>query len=159
MAAWGVVFTKRVRPQPAAQEEDMKQKLFMAAGMVGCLLVATLLFAGSLAAPQLDVPKDKAKNQVLTTVLKWAPVAGAKGYRVFVTGNLETLKNLPPKEACKDCFVDEKTEAPTYQIPPKRLKKDITYYWTVRAFNDTEEGPSAEIRSYTMASTFFMDMD
>jgi len=137
----------------------MKRNFLMAAGMVGCIFLATLVFAGSLAAPQLDVPKDKAKNQVLTAVLKWAPVAGAKGYRVFVTGNLETLKNLPPKEACKDCFVDEKTEAPTYQIPPKRLKKDITYYWTVRAFNDTEEGPSAEIRSYTMASTFFMDMD
>lgn len=137
----------------------MKRNISMAAGIAGCLLLASLVFAGSLAAPQLDVPKHKAKNQVLTTVLKWAPVAGAKGYRVFVTGNLETLKNLPPKEACKDCFVDEKTQAPTYQISAKRLKKDIPYYWTVRAFNDAEEGPRAEIRSYTMASTFFMGMD
>lgn len=64
----------------------------MVAGLVGVLWLASVVFAGSLAAPELDVPKDKAKNQVLTTVLKWKPVAGAKGYRVFVTGNLETLK-------------------------------------------------------------------
>ncbi len=138
----------------------MKPKFYgMVAGLVGALWLASVVFAGSLAAPELDVPKDKAKNQVLTTVLKWKPVAGAKGYRVFVTGNLETLKNLAPKAACTDCFVDAKADAPTYQIPPKLLKKDIPYYWTVRAFNDAEEGPSAEIRSYTMASTFFMDMD
>lgn len=80
----------------------------MMAGLAGVLWLASVVFAGSLAAPELDVPKDKAKNQVLTTVLKWKPVAGAKGYRVFVTGNLETLKNLAPKAACTDCFVDVK---------------------------------------------------
>jgi hypothetical protein len=69
------------------------------------------------------------------------------------------IKNLAPGAACKDCFVDEKTDKPTYQIPAKRLKKDIPYFWTVRAVSGTEEGPLAAVRSYTMASTFFMDMD
>lgn len=121
--------------------------------------VTSMVFAGSLTAPELDVPKDKAKNQVLTTVLKWKPVPGAKSYRIFMASSAEILKGIAPGAACKDCFVDEKSDAPTYQIPPKRLKKDIPYFWTVRAVSDTEEGPSAEIRSYTMASTFFMDMD
>jgi len=121
--------------------------------------LSTSVYAGSLAAPELDAPKDKAKNQVLTTILKWKPVPGAKGYRVFVSSSAEAIKNLAPGAACKDCFVDEKTDVPTYKIPPKRLKKDIPYFWTVRAIIGAEEGPVAVVRSYNMASTFFMDMD
>jgi hypothetical protein len=128
-------------------------------GFVAFMWFSSSVYAGPLAAPELDVPKDKAKNQVLTTVLKWAPVPGAKGYRVFVSSSADMIKNLAPGAACKDCFVDEKTDKPTYQIPPKRLKKDIPYFWSVRAVTDKEEGPLAAVRSYTMASTFFMDMD
>ncbi|RPH52414.1 MAG: hypothetical protein EHM85_02835 [Desulfobacteraceae bacterium] len=127
-------------------------------GFVALMWLSASAYAGSLATPELDAPKDKAKNQVLTTVLKWKPVPGAKGYRVFVSAS-DAIKNLVPGAACKDCFVDEKTDKPTYQIPPKRLKKDIPYFWTVRAVSGTEEGPVAPVRSYTMASTFFMDMD
>jgi len=133
-------------------------RVFLTGFLVVMWLSATV-FAGSLVAPELDVPKDKAKNQVLTTVLKWKPVAGAKSYRVFVASSADMLNNLAPGAACKDCFIDEKTDAPTYQIPAKRLKKDIPYFWTVRAVSDAEEGPNAVVRSYTMASTFFMDMD
>jgi hypothetical protein len=43
----------------------------MVAGLVGLLWLASVVFAGSLAAPELDVPKDKAKNQVLTTVMSY----------------------------------------------------------------------------------------
>jgi hypothetical protein len=128
-------------------------------GFVVLMWFTTSAFAGTLAAPELDIPKDKAKNQVLTTVLKWKPVPGAKGYRVFVSSSADMIKNLAPGAACKDCFVDEKTDNPTYQIPPKRLKKDITYFWSVRAVADKDEGPLAAVRGYTMASTFFMDMD
>jgi hypothetical protein len=39
------------------------------------------------------------------------------------------------------------------------LKKDIPYFWTVRAVSGAEEGPVAAVRSYVMAPTFFMDMD
>ena len=133
-------------------------RMFMV-GFVALMWFSTSVYAGSLAAPELDGPKDKAKNQVLTTILKWKPVPGAKSYRVFVSGSADSLKNLAPGAACKDCFVDEKTDMPTYKIPPKRLKKDIPYFWTVRAVSGTEEGPVAAVRSYTMASTFFMDMD
>jgi len=133
-------------------------KLFMV-GFAALMWFSTSVYAGPLAAPELDGPKDKAKNQVLTTVLKWKPVPGAKGYRVFVSSSADMIKNLTPGAACKDCFVDEKTDKPTFQIPPKRLKKDIPYFWTVRAVSGTGEGPVAAVRSYTMASTFFMDMD
>jgi hypothetical protein len=128
-------------------------------GFLTWMWLSSSVFAGSLAAPELDAPKDKAKNQVLTTVFKWKPVPGAKSYRVFVASSADMLNNLAAGAACKDCFIDEKTEAPTYQIPAKRLKKDIPYFWTVRAVSDAEEGPNAPVRSYTMASTFFMDMD
>jgi hypothetical protein len=130
---------------------------FLSLGIVTWLSVGVM--AGSLAAPELDVPKDKAKNQVLTTLLKWKPVQGAKGYRVFVASSAEILNAVAPGSPCADCFIDEKTDGPSYQIPAKRLKKDIPYFWTVRAVSDTEEGPNAAVRSYTMASTFFMDMD
>lgn len=133
-------------------------KLFLV-GFVALMWLSTSVYAGSLTAPELDTPKDKARNQVLTTVLKWKPAPGAKSYRVFVSGSADSLKNLAPGAACKDCFVDEKTDKPTYQIPPKRLKKDIPYFWTVRAISGTEEGPIAAVRVYTMAPTFFMDMD
>ena len=133
-------------------------RMFMV-GFVALMWLSTSVYAGSFTAPELDGPKDKAKNQVLTTILKWKPVPGAKSYRVFVSGSADSLKNLAPGAACKDCFVDEKTDMPTYKIPPKRLKKDIPYFWTVRAVSGTEEGPVAAVRSYTMASTFFMDMD
>jgi hypothetical protein len=137
---------------------NVKYRLFLV-GFLTWMFLSASVFAGSLAAPELDVPKDKATNQVMTTVLKWKPVPGAKGYRIFVAASAETLKNLAPGAACKDCFVDEKSDVPTYKIPPKRFKKDIKYFWTVRAVSDAEEGPNAEIRFYTMASTFFMDMD
>jgi len=133
-------------------------RLFMV-GFVALMWLTTSVYAGPPAAPELDTPKDKAKNQVLTTLLKWKPVPGAKSYRIFVSGSADSLKNLAPGAACKDCFVDEKTDKPTFQIPPKRLKKDIPYFWTVRAVSGTGEGPLASVRSYTMASTFFMDMD
>jgi hypothetical protein len=133
-------------------------KLFLV-GLVALMWLSTSVYAGSLIAPELDVPKDKAKNQVLTTVLKWKPVSGAKSYRVFVAASADTLNKLTAGSACKDCFVDEKTDLTTYQIPPKRLKKDIPYFWAVRAVSGTEEGPIAAVRSYTMASTFFSDMD
>ncbi|MFZ3044974.1 MAG: hypothetical protein WA151_03600 [Desulfatirhabdiaceae bacterium] len=137
---------------------NVNLKVFLA-GFLTVMWLSVTAFAGSLAAPELETPKDKAKNQVLTTVLKWKPVAGAKGYRIFVASSADMLNNLAPGAACKDCFVDEKTTEPTYQIPAKRLKKDIPYFWTVRAVSDAEEGPNAAVRSYTMASTFFMDMD
>jgi len=137
---------------------NVNLKVFLA-GFLTVMWLTVTVFAGSLVAPELDTPKDKAKNQVLTTVLKWKPVAGAKSYRVFVASSADMLNNLAPGAACKDCFIDEKTDVPTYQIPAKRLKKDIPYFWTVRAVSDAEEGPNAAVRSYTMASTFFMDMD
>lgn len=115
--------------------------------------------AESLAAPELKSPKEKAKNQVPTTVLKWSEVAGAKGYRVFVSTSAESLNAIAPKAACTDCLVDQKVEAPTFQVPPKLLNKNMPYFWTVRAVSDTEEGPSATARSYTLASTYFQDMD
>jgi len=133
-------------------------RLFMV-GFVTLMWLSASAYAGSLTAPELDGPKDKTKNPVLTTVLKWKPMAGAKGYRVFVSSSADMIKNLAPGAACKDCFVDEKTDKPTYQIPPKRLKKDITYFWSVRVVTDKEEGPLAPVRGYTMAPTFFMDMD
>lgn len=133
-------------------------KLFLV-GFVALMWLSTSAYAGSLVAPELEVPKDKAKNQVLTTVLKWKPVSGAKSYRIFVAASADTLNKLVPGSPCKECFVDEKSDLPTYQIPPKRFKKDIPYFWTVRAVSGTEEGPIATVRSYTMASTFFMDMD
>ena len=115
--------------------------------------------ADSLAAPELKSPKDKAKNQVPTTVLKWDEVAGAKGYRVFVSTSSESLSALAPKAPCADCLVDQRVDAPTFQVPPKLLNKNKPYFWTVRALSDTEEGPSAALRSYTLASTYFQDMD
>ncbi len=133
-------------------------RLFLV-GFVALMWFTASVYAGPLAAPELEKPKDKAKNQVLTTVFTWKPVPGAKGYRVFVSSSADMIKNLAPGAACKDCFVDDKTDKPTYQIPAKRLKKDIPYFWTVRAVSDKEEGALAVVRSYTMASTFFMDMD
>lgn len=115
--------------------------------------------ADSLAAPELKSPKDKAKNQVPTTVLKWEEVAGAKGYRVFVSMSAESLNALASKAACADCLVDQRSDAPTFQVPPKLLNKNKPYFWTVRALSETEEGPSAALRSYTLASTYFQDMD
>ncbi len=136
-------------------------------GLFGSLLVIAIVLAGfqtqvsaeSLTAPDLEAPKDKAKNQVATTVLKWKEVAGAKGYRVMVSLSSEGLNALAPKAACTECLVDQTVTAPTYQIPMKKLTKNAPYFWTVRALNDTDEGPSAVIRSYTLASTFFQDMD
>lgn len=135
--------------------------------LCGLLLVLVLALswspapvsADSLVAPELNSPKDKAKNQVPTTVLKWKEVAGAKGYRVFVSGSSESLNALAPKAACTDCLVDQRVDAPTFQVPPKLLNKNMPYFWTVRALSDTEEGPSAALRSYTLASTYFQDMD
>jgi hypothetical protein len=131
------------------------------------LFVVVLVLAGppapapadSLAAPELKSPKDKAKNQVPTTVLKWEAVSGASGYRVFVSTSSESLSALAPKAACADCLVDQRVDAPTFQVPPKLLNKKTPYFWTVRALSDTEEGPSAALRSYTLASTYFQDMD
>lgn len=137
---------------------NVNYRLFLV-GFMTLMLLSASVFASSLAAPELDVPKDKAKNQVLTTLLKWKAVPGAKGYRIFVASSADILKNIAPGAACKDCFVDEKSDVPTYKIPPKRFKKDIPYFWTVRAVGDAGEGPNAEIRSYNMASTFFVDMD
>ena len=115
--------------------------------------------ADSLAAPELKSPKDKAKNQVPTTVLKWEAVPGASGYRVFVSTSSESLSALAPKAACADCLVDQRVDAPPFQVPPKLLNKKTPYFWTVRALSDTEEGPNAALRSYTLASTYFQDMD
>ncbi len=136
-------------------------------GIYVLFLVMVVVLAGfpaqasaeSLAAPELDKPKDKAKNQVATTVLKWNEVPGAKGYRVMVSLSAENLNALAPKAACTDCLVDQKVTSPTYQIPMKLLTKNAPYFWTVRALSETDEGPSAAIRSYTLASTFFQDMD
>lgn len=146
---------------PTTQKGDiMKEKCkLILIGFMAFMWLTASVYAGPLAAPELDKPKDKAKNQVLTTVLKWNPVPGATGYRVFVSSSADMIKNLAPGAACKECFVDEKTNQPTYQIPPKRLKKDIPYFWSVKAITEKEEGPIATVRSYTMASTFFMDMD
>lgn len=115
--------------------------------------------ADSLAAPELKSPKDKAKNQVPTTMLKWEAVPGASGYRVFVSTSSESLSALAPKVACADCLVDQRVDEPTFQVPPKLLNKKTPYFWTVRALSDTEEGPSAALRSYTLASTYFQEMD
>jgi hypothetical protein len=115
--------------------------------------------ADSLVAPELQSPKEKAKNQVPTTVLKWKEVPGAKGYRVFVTMSSESLNALAPKAACADCLVDQRVDKPTFQVPPKLLNKNKPYFWTVRAVSEAEEGPSAALRSYTLASTYFQDMD
>lgn len=136
-------------------------------GLYVLLLVMAVVLAGfpaqmqadSLAAPELVSPKDKAKNQVQTTVLKWKEVPGAKGYRVMVSLSPESLNALAPKAACADCLVDQKVTAPTYQVPMKILMKNAPYFWTVRALNETDEGPIAAVRSYTLASTFFHDMD
>lgn len=133
----------------------------------GLMLVMVLVLAwspayvpaDSLVAPELASPKDKAKNQVPTTVLKWKEVPGAKGYRVFVTISSESLNALAPKAACTDCLVDQRVDKPTFQVPPKLLNKNKPYFWTVRAVSDAEEGPSAALRSYTLASTYFQDMD
>ncbi len=121
-----------------------------------CPMAAT---AGALGAPELEKPKDKAKNQVATTVLTWKAVEGAKSYRVMLSLSEDGLKKLAAKAPCTDCLVDKTTDTPTYQIPMKLLKKDAPYFWTVRAVSDTEEGPNAVIRSYELASTFFQDMD
>jgi hypothetical protein len=115
--------------------------------------------ADSLAAPELKSPKDNAKNQVPTTVLKWDDVPGAKGYRVLLSISAESLNAVAPKAACTDCLVDQRVDAPTFQVPPKLLNKNIPYFWTVRALSDTEEGPGAAPRSYKLASTYFQDMD
>jgi hypothetical protein len=136
-------------------------------GLFGLFLIVAVVLAGfpaplpaeSLAAPELVSPKEKATNQVATTVLKWKEVAGAKGYRVMVSLSSGSLSALAPKAACTDCLVDQKVTSPTYQIPMKLLTKNAPYFWTVRALSDTEEGPSAVPRSYTLASTFFQDMD
>jgi len=146
---------------PTTQKEDiMKEKCkLILIGFMAFMWLTASVYAGTLAAPELDAPKDKAKNQVLTTVLKWKPMQGATGYRVFVSSSADMIKNLAPGAACKECFVDEKTNQPTYQIPPKRLKKDIPYFWSVKAITEKEDGPIATVRSYTMASTFFLDMD
>ncbi len=71
-------------------------RLFMV-GFVALMWLSTSVYAGSLTAPELDVPKDKAKNQVLTTVLKWKPVSGAKSYRIFVSASADTLN----KSGCR----------------------------------------------------------
>jgi hypothetical protein len=140
----------------------MKSKLSSVLGLV----LAAVLVAGAVpsalaagpAAPELDVPKDKAKNQVATTVLKWKPVEGIKSYRVMLALSADTLAKAPAKAPCTECLVDKTVDAPTYQIPMKVLKKDAPYFWTVRSVGD-EEGPNAVVRSYTLASTFFQDMD
>jgi len=111
--------------------------------------------AGPLAAAELEKPKDKARNQVPTTVLSWKAVAGAKAYRVLLSMKKDGLEKLAPKAACPDCLVDQKVTEPTYQIPPKVLDKGDPYYWTVRALDDADEGPSAPIRSYNLADAFF----
>ncbi|MBI5063272.1 MAG: hypothetical protein HZB87_07405, partial [Desulfatitalea sp.] len=130
-------------------------------GLYVLFLVMAVVLAGfpaqvsaeSLAAPELDRPKDKAKNQVATTVLSWKEVPGAKGYRVMVSLSAESLTAVAPKAACADCLVDQKVAAPTYQIPMKILTKNAPYFWTVRTLSETEEGPGAAARSYTLAST------
>jgi hypothetical protein len=150
---------------PAARTK--KGRVRMMRVFYGILFVMVLVLtwfpaqvpADSLVAPELKSPKDNAKNQVPTTVLKWNEVPGAKGYRVFVSISSENLIALAPKAACADCLVDQRVDAPTFQVPPKLLNKNIPYFWTVRALSDTEEGPSAAPRSYRLASTYFQDMD
>lgn len=137
-------------------------KLFIRLLVVSVLLAIGLSFqaaADTPAAPQLDVPKDKAKNQVLTTVFKWKDVPGAQGYRLLVALSADSLEKLQAGAPCADCLVDQKVTTPTYQVPPKVLTKNAPHFWTVRAIGPSGEGPNAPVRSYTFASTFFADMD
>lgn len=124
---------------------------------LGCLWAPAS--AESLAAPELESPKNEAKNQVPTTVLKWKAVPGAKSYRVLLAVSAETLEKLAPAAACADCLVDMKADASPFQVPDKLLNKKHPYYWTVRAVNDAGESPNAALRSYTLAPAYFYDMD
>jgi hypothetical protein len=124
---------------------------------LGCL--AAQASAESLAAPELESPKNEAKNQVPTTLLKWKAVPGAKSYRVLLAVSAETLDKAAPQAPCADCLVDMKADASPFQVPDKLLNKKNPYFWTVRAVNDAGEGPNAPARSYTLAPVYFFDMD
>jgi hypothetical protein len=124
---------------------------------LGCF--SAQVSAESLTAPELESPKNEGKNQVPTTVLKWKAVPGAKSYRVLLAVSAETLEKLAAQAPCTDCLVDMKAEASPFQVPDKLLNKKNPYFWTVRAVNDAGEGPSAAIRSYTLAPVYFFDMD
>ena len=127
-------------------------RLFMV-GFMALMWLSTSVYAGSLIAPELEVPKDKAKNQVLTTVLKWKPVSGAKSYRIFVAASADTLNKLAAGSPCKDCFVDEKSDIPTYQDPPKTFQKGYS------VFLDCSGSQRYRRRAYCYCSLIYNGID
>jgi len=90
-------------------------------------------------APTLSTPADLATNVNELTTFTWtAPTTGGipTGYKLYCD------TNNPPVTMLADV-----TSLTTTLTTP--LDYSTTYYWTVSAYNDTGEGPTATVRSFT----------
>ncbi len=103
------------------------------------LIIGPEITAEAPGAPTLSTPVDLATNVNELTTFTWtAPTTGGipTGYKLYCD------TNNPPVTMLADV-----TSLTTTLTTP--LDYSTTYYWTVSAYNDTGEGPTATVRSFT----------
>jgi hypothetical protein len=106
------------------------------------ILVLTVLPA-ALSAPVLVSPVHAELDTVPGLV--WTPVPGAKGYMwEIATSNTVDETGLFTDVVCSGSTTTESA------VIPCDLQKDITYYWHVWAFTDTEQGPPSEVSTFVL---------
>ena len=95
--------------------------------------------ASSLSAINLISPTDNALNQSLSPTFNWQTSAGASNYHIQISIN----NNLSSP------IIDIDAITTTSYRHPNSLQPQTTYYWRVRAENNSNVGPWSEIRSFT----------
>ena len=104
------------------------------------LFLSLNLFADTnIYTPVLKAPTDGATKQAPNVLLDWEPVTGNIGLYYEVQISLD--------EAFTDPFMDS-TELSSYT--PSNLLFGTTYYWRVRAVDNTGTSEWSEIRSFTV---------
>jgi hypothetical protein len=111
-----------------------------------------LIFGGEvLDAPILISPTDGAIDVSINPTFTWSSVTGANNYRLMVATNPSDLPADPDADYCPACLISDVTSSTSY-TPLSSLAYSTTYYWQVRAFDDTSsptiQGPFSSVSSF-----------
>jgi len=105
----------------------------------------------SLNGPFLEAPSDQAINQSTSPIMQWSSVADATGYRLMLASDPSFLPQDPAARTCSNCLVNLTTTTTSLRAPGNTLVPNTTYYWQVKAFEDSLDGPWSKIFRFSTA--------